>query len=164
MQTLNSKKKAFTFVKIAIYVFYITIIIRVFFLMNEYESEIEKKDKIIKKYEQLEQFNCDKESEFSAVIKKYTNDSVLTIGGKKLSMSEVVAYISEREDSLYRLNVELEGVKYSYEHLKKSCVGKYAYGPEDQLRIDSALVLLPYYRDKLKFDSSSNRWIISIVK
>lgn len=158
-----------TFFSVLFLLIYIAIDTIIFRL--DFKDEIEKKNLIIKKYEEMDRLNCEKVSEYSDVIERYTSGTALTIEGKKYSLKDLVNFNQQLRDSISMLSQYLEISKKramecetKLDNFYKDYGGKVVYSGESEKKIDSALKLLPHFRDRLTYDSAKNQWYITVTK
>lgn len=134
------------------------------------QVQIDQREKLLKDSKGRDSVYASKTKEYSEVITKYIEDCNIVYAGKKLNTSEVIKLwtndIKEKE-SLNRqidlLNRRLDLIKRQYGinyHLSYSD-GKYSFSDSSDKKVDSGLILLPYYRDKLRYDSIKKVWIIT---
>ncbi len=140
---------------------------------NNLEYEILKRDSlIINKQIQDSLYNFETKK-YSEVINRYISNCNFTVNGKNISTSELVRMVNQTSnenglltDSINALNSMIEviedeyGIKLTPLPVKN---GLQAY-TRNQSRADSGLLLLPYYGERLKFDTVSKSWKISIQK
>lgn len=147
-------------------------------------NEVNRLQVIIKKNQSIDSLNCTKSNEYREVIEKYvTNDCGLLIDGKRVSLQNFVDLYQKKQDDLIEsldgqiglqkennllkdsLNILNHQIKLintnlgiSLKSKKSDCSVVVGY---ESKKIDSALLLLKYFRDRLRYDSVDKSWIIT---
>jgi hypothetical protein len=142
--------------------------------------EIGKRDELIKRTQLNDSLNCEHTIKYVNTITKYvTQDCGLLIDNKEISLDEFISIYSDEIDKKNKLRSEifrvrdsnnillrqLEIIKIKYSvraNTKKD--GNHQVTSAESATIDSALILLPYFRDRLSYDSVKKEWIIRISK
>ncbi|MCU0321289.1 MAG: hypothetical protein MUE72_02670 [Chitinophagaceae bacterium] len=136
---------------------------------TELKLQIQSRDSLIKSSQSNDSLSCEQTQEYVKTITKYINDDCnIIIGTKKVSLSEFIdIYKNEVDkanslsDSIIILKRQIEYINQRYSiraDTKKD--GNLQITTLDAKQIDSALLLLKYFRDRLKFDSTNNSWLI----
>ncbi len=126
------------------------------------------------KYNALQLENEDNKDVLELVHKLYPYEVIKTDGKIKVSgpdYKEQLRKVKFEKDSVAQLYSDIND-KYEIVKLKYELICKYypiTVGQDgnryylDAPKIDSALLLLPYYRDKLSYDSVNKNWSIVTI-
>lgn len=147
----------------------------------ELKKEVDARQQIITKNQQIDSLNCDKTTEYKQVVEKYiTKDCGLKIDGKEISLQEfVILYNKQQEERIKELQESIDNkrllikVKDSLSNFtlmsKKFGIkinsrksNDTTYVSSESPQIDSAMILLEHFRKKMRFDEKEKKWIISI--
>lgn len=153
-------------------------------------SQIEKRDSLITKMQQTDSLLCSSSKAYGTTISRYiTNDcGVRTADGKKLTLQQLIVLFNtsnhdldslitvhnkvvyeankarnDLRDSLNILEAQLRIAASVYD-LKFNILEKPQQSTEISAvapKLDSALLLLSHFRNRLRFDKASKSWIIS---
>lgn len=142
--------------------------------------EIEKRDDLIKKSQLSDSLNCAHTENYIKTVTEYiTRDCSILIDNKKVSLDEFIKIYSDEvnksydyqnnilqlNDSIKTLTRQLEFIKKKYSVEANTKIdGNYKITSAQSAKIDSALMLLPYYRDRLIYDSVKNEWKVIVTK
>ena len=147
----------------------------------ELKKSVESRQEIITKNQQIDSLNCEKTTEYKQTVEKYiTKDCGLTIDGKEISLQEFVILYNKQQDErikelqesidnkreLIKVRDSLSNLKLMSKNLgikvntKKS--NDTTYVSYESAKIDSAMVLLQYFRKKMRYDEKEKKWIISV--
>lgn len=136
--------------------------------------EINKRDKLIAKTLLNDSINCEHTEKYVNTVTKYiTKDCELIINEKKVTLDEFISIYSNeiKENNKLRkkefdLNDTIKILKYQIDKIKKkypiklATIGEkgYLFTNVESLEIDSALVLLPFFRNRMSYDRLKNQW------
>ena len=136
---------------------------------NELKKQLQSRDSLIKKSQVTDSLNCQHTEEYVKTITKYiTNDCSILIDKKEVSLSEFIEIYKKQIDENSTLSDSLNTLKRQIELISK----KYSISVDtkdngnqritslEARRIDSALILLSVFRDRLKYDSTNHSWLI----
>lgn len=165
----------------------LALIVALVFENDRLVAQVEKRDKLIETMKAGDSSFLKKSKEYSKVIDHYITNCDLTIDGKKITLDDLVRMLNETEreknkllDSLSKMQNSLNFTqKYmpykDSANIYRAALGlierQYNIGWEvrkeeerfviklrDGKRVDSALLLLPHYRDKISYDSVTKSW------
>ena len=154
-------------------VFLILILLVLFMIQldnnGKLKDQIELRDTLIEKSRINDSLSCEHTEEYVKTVTKYiSNDCSIMIDKKKISLDEFInIYIKQADqndilkDSLAIVKSQLQLIKERYSlsiSLHKENANLIA--SFDAKKIDSALMLLSVFRDRLRFDSVSNKWMV----
>jgi hypothetical protein len=148
--------------------------------------QIEQKDSLIKNNDLRDSIYTEATKEYSEVINKYVNNCSFTVNEKSISTQELLKLVNntfdknqELQDSLdaykeffnqtqsykdslflYKNLYSLARKRYGINITYKVLNDKYAfyYGIT---KVDSAMALFPFYKNKIKRDTANNSWTIT---
>jgi hypothetical protein len=152
------------------------------------EHAIQERDNTILQMSNLDSVYTSKTQEYSEIITKYVDNCNFFIGDKKISTSDLIKMTNELldenqifKDSLdnlwqfknqehYNSMDSLQTLTRILELIKRDYGIKYTVKREGNYKIferqlskaDSAIVLFPYYKDKLSYDTLTKAWNIKV--
>lgn len=109
--------------------------------------------------------NAHSNDKFKVVYDKNNNTKKYSYHSTRIDSASIDNLYSKYDDAISELKIYksvLESYKINVSDIKY--MGNEIKYKVDAKQIDSALMLLPYYRKELKFDSKKNRWEIKIKK
>lgn len=126
-------------------------------LAKELDSTSIDYNRISKKHEKISKENSQNVDDYNSLSRSFNS----LIG----EYNGLVNQLNEKTDSLssFKLVVQSLQSKYNVEYE----IGRRGGVKEVTIKsskIDSGLILLPYFRDRLKYDSQKKVWIINITK
>jgi hypothetical protein len=143
---------------------------------KEISEQLLSRDKLIKKYQDSDSLNCKHNEEYVKTVTKYvTPECGLLVGDVEITLDKFIKIYKDELDKKDKLETELENKKDSL-HLLKTQIEllnkQYHLNVITQVdgntrtiwaeskKIDSALILLRHFRDRLSYDSATKKWSI----
>ena len=152
------------------------------------EHAVQERDNTILQISNFDSVYTSKTKEYSEIITKYVDNCNFFIGDKKISTSDLVKMANElldenrilkdsldnqwqfnnqvqynSMDSLQTLTRILELIKRDYGiTYKVKREGNYKIFERQPSKADSAILLFPYYKDQLSYDTLTKAWNIKV--
>jgi len=141
------------------------------------ESELIEKDKLINRVKTNQTKYGDSIKKYSKTIEKYVDDCNFEYNGKSISSAELITFVNRKLEENDELKFEMENCNdslkiksnvlaeakkhYGIDYIVEKTVNGYTISKSYPTKLDSALVLFPYYKDKINRSEDGKNWIIT---
>ena len=150
--------------------------------LDEYDEQVEKQDsmiqrlsfsnELVKEYFDIEEdtvahvtkysLKDDKRDKTTEYVTKFVEPEFVR-DGKKMTSDELVASINADSVVIQGMALNLIKRNYGIDYTSNKNGDMRTVHVQGD-KVDSALILLPYYRHKLSYDPKSNAWIVEYQK
>jgi hypothetical protein len=140
---------------------------------QDLQSQIKKRDQLIKEVRYSDSLFSLQNKKNAEIITKYISECNIVIDGKQLSTEELITYIRKLYTENYNLQLELDSTrtyKSIYELIERRYGIRYILRKEGnssfltipKSKVDTALMLYPYFKDRIRLDSISGKTLIRV--
>jgi hypothetical protein len=143
---------------------------------TELFDQVQDRDILIENLRKVDSISFTQNSRNAKVIERYISNDNLVMGGKKIGLDDLVTLLNkcsnekadlqikiielENKHQLDKMMIENIERKYGIKSKMQESGNSISFSFEKST-VDSALILFPYFKHKLSFDSTKMAWIIS---
>ncbi|GAA4768817.1 MULTISPECIES: hypothetical protein [Flavobacterium] len=141
------------------------------------ESELQEKDKLINRIKNNQTKYGDSIKKYAKTIEKYVDDCNFEYGGKSISSTDLITFVNRKLEENDELKLELDNCSdslkikndilaeakkhYGINYIIEKTANGYTISKPYPTKLDSALVLFPHYKDKIKLSEDGKNWVIT---